>query len=734
MGDSDMTVANAKVAVPRLVNQYLRGLDEPAVLNYLNTHAPDVSLSGNPRRPAKERGRHYYTIQARPDLVKAAADQLKGWFAQLEATAAQTVMNLELYEDHILDCHEAELSSLANKCGVWFERGQIGTGSGTGCLMYSRITGGPTIEVLFGDIAQQRVDILVNAANSQLLHSGGVARAIEKVAKVQQECTDHVGAEGPVPEGTCWNGSSGALKTVQSILHAVGPQWVPGCDLNVTRALLEKTMRSVFAEAEQEGARSIAIPLISCSIFNQLGPQNETNIMRIICETVKQSLDADSSLQVVRFVEIDKTRVKNFVDMASSVWGPSNTSLQDPDAALARTALVTQHPEYLFSWQDDDRKFKYYGGTTTDPAHYTLSEALSNGESSTILVVDSTKYTAGMRYTITFGSNKKGTQLNQRTGYTRPIEWKRNPDYVPVPVVPVPSSPSDASSSLVTVPLTIKYIGNVDIAGLKAKFTELIRKFTTQSDRVEGLGHEALRNIAQKHHLKLLIGEDGYCTLQGEEDSINAAYRTDIAQEMQRAQAKRPKEWDSQNGRVKLSPSDPEWKEVEAEFLASFAKHKATVTNVERIQVMSLYQQYHAQDHHIRNELGGLDPLHLSLFHGTGNSDPDLILSNPNGFNRGYANCGMWGRGTYFAERSDYSHDYAYKVDGTQRQMFLVDVIVGDFHEMPSTKVTREFRDPPQREDNSYYHSVKGFTNGSNVYITYSDNRQYPKYLITYRI
>ena len=96
-----------------------------------------------------------------------------------------------------------------------------------------------------------------------------------------------------------------------------------------------------------------------------------------------------------------------------------------------------------------------------------------------------------------------------------------------------------------------------------------------------------------------------------------------------------------------------------------------------------------------------------------------------------------WGKAIYFAENASYSHAYRYTTKDGYYQMFLARVTIGDFIEMSSdTTLTK----PPQKSltnsefKSESYDSVKGHTQGSDVYMIYMNQQTYPFYLITYTV
>ena len=114
--------------------------------------------------------------------------------------------------------------------------------------------------LLQGDITELEVDVIVNAANKDLVLGSGVAGAISKKGgpEIQKEC-DQIG-------GTRVGGavvtSAGQLKA-RYIIHAVGPRLGEG---NEDKNLSEATENSLIV-AESKQLRELAFPAISTGIF-----------------------------------------------------------------------------------------------------------------------------------------------------------------------------------------------------------------------------------------------------------------------------------------------------------------------------------------------------------------------------------------------------------------------------------------------------------------------------------
>ena len=123
------------------------------------------------------------------------------------------------------------------------------------------------IELVTGDITAERVDAIVNAANSSLLGGGGVDGAIHRRGgpAILEECralrAGHYGRGLPVGQAVAT--TAGRLPA-RWVIHTVGPVFSAGED---RAALLRSCYTSSLAVAAGLGATSIAFPLISSGVY-----------------------------------------------------------------------------------------------------------------------------------------------------------------------------------------------------------------------------------------------------------------------------------------------------------------------------------------------------------------------------------------------------------------------------------------------------------------------------------
>jgi len=152
-----------------------------------------------------------------------------------------------------------------------------------------------SIEIVRGDITDQQVDAVVNAANSSLLGGGGVDGAIHRRGgpAILAACKQLRASRFPdgLPTGQAVATPGGQLPATW-VIHTVGPVFSRREDRS---ALLASCYRESLRVADELGATRVAFPAVSAGIYGW--PMDDA--ARIAVGTVGA---ADTQASVVRFV------------------------------------------------------------------------------------------------------------------------------------------------------------------------------------------------------------------------------------------------------------------------------------------------------------------------------------------------------------------------------------------------------------------------------------------------
>jgi O-acetyl-ADP-ribose deacetylase (regulator of RNase III) len=149
------------------------------------------------------------------------------------------------------------------------------------------------IEFVVGDLTEQTVDAIVNAANESLLGGSGVDGAIHRAGGA--EILAESRRLGGCPTGDAKATTAGRLPA-RWVIHAVGPVWRGGGAGEAE--LLASAHRRALETARELGARTIAFPAISCGIYGY-PPELAAPV------AVNTARELDGDFELIRFVFLD---------------------------------------------------------------------------------------------------------------------------------------------------------------------------------------------------------------------------------------------------------------------------------------------------------------------------------------------------------------------------------------------------------------------------------------------
>jgi len=158
------------------------------------------------------------------------------------------------------------------------------------------------VELAKGDITEQNVDVIINAANNRLTPGGGVSGAIHRAAgpKLWEDCKEI---------GGCKTGESKITKgynlLAKYVIHTVGPVY---SGKEKDEQLLKKCYVNCLMLASQYGLKSIAFPAISIGVYGY--PIIEA--AKITVESIAKFLKKEQNFELIKIVLFSDRAYKNY--------------------------------------------------------------------------------------------------------------------------------------------------------------------------------------------------------------------------------------------------------------------------------------------------------------------------------------------------------------------------------------------------------------------------------------
>ncbi|CDW79702.1 UNKNOWN [Stylonychia lemnae] len=169
------------------------------------------------------------------------------------------------------------------------------------------------VSVNFGDITNEQVDAITNAANEFLSHSGGLPFAISKKGgpSIQHDSNLWVNQNGKVETGTGRAVTkAGNMTNCKYVIHAVGPIWTNG--RRDDEKLLYDCVTDTLKTASKLNCRSVSIPAISSGIFGFPKDLCAAHLFRAAEDFCFQNDQNNTCLRIIRFTNFDQETVSIF--------------------------------------------------------------------------------------------------------------------------------------------------------------------------------------------------------------------------------------------------------------------------------------------------------------------------------------------------------------------------------------------------------------------------------------
>ncbi|XP_015213972.2 protein mono-ADP-ribosyltransferase PARP9 [Lepisosteus oculatus] len=209
----------------------------------------------------------------------------------------------------------------------------------------ARLGRGSMLSVWKDDLTAHRVEAVVNAANEDLDHCGGLALALSIAGgpEIQHASNYLIQLNGKVRTGDAVITQAGQLPC-KAIIHAVGPRCSPypsQTELDRAAPLLKKAICSILDIVKREKLKSVAIPALSSGIFNFPLPL----CAEVLVKTLKEYLEDE-----IHLGDVDVRLVNNDEPSVRAMEGACRQFLR-PDRSYSQAVRSPANPQATGSLQ-----------------------------------------------------------------------------------------------------------------------------------------------------------------------------------------------------------------------------------------------------------------------------------------------------------------------------------------------------------------------------------------------
>lgn len=227
------------------------------------------------------------------------------------------------------------LSSLMSElnCVVMVRSERQGGNVDEKCVRYSEVhtAGGVLVSVSRADMSRLSVDAIVNAANENLQHSGGLALALLEAAgpELQKISNDFIAINGNLKTGDAV--VTGACNLpCKHVVHTVGPRFFDH-DKKTSVSLLKRAVQQSLTQAAKLNCSTVALPAISSGVYGfpvDLCANTIAEAVREFCDRPQ----SPGSLTEILLVDNNDHTVRALAAAVNTVFsdlGPSRMPLQE---------------------------------------------------------------------------------------------------------------------------------------------------------------------------------------------------------------------------------------------------------------------------------------------------------------------------------------------------------------------------------------------------------------------